>query len=218
MGNRLHLPSALAWLQRASSAVRRLRPGPPAIALFAAEALAVLVVLALLVKPFAGDSREPAAVVQPSASPAARPSDTPPAGPLAEANEAARPVFDPAAVFGNLPPPIVEETFEVSPFDSPRLDGGIYRLNPDGTQLVRIATEIRAPRLVEHQGDSALSPDGRWLAFVSVIPAPLYIALPAQVVVYMKDLASHEPARAVANLGSVSDLIVSPDGRKLMLL
>ncbi len=37
MGNRLHLPSALAWLQRASSAVRRLRPGPPAIALFAAD-------------------------------------------------------------------------------------------------------------------------------------------------------------------------------------
>jgi len=218
MGKRGRPPHLRPWWQRAcsplASALRRLRPGPPAIALIVAEMLA-LGLLAVLLWP-TGDASQTASVAQPSATLAARPSYTPPPVPIAEAIEPERPVVDPAAVFGNLPPPMVEETFDVSPFDSPRLDGGIYHLSPDGIRLVRIKSEIRAPRTFEDEAESAVTPDGRWLAFTSVVPAPPYTTLPSKVVLYIKDLASHEPAQAVANFARVTELIVSPDGQKLI--
>jgi Tol biopolymer transport system component len=218
MGKRAHPPSILAWLQRTSSqlasALRRLRPGPPAIALIATEVLAVLIVLAALLWP-SGDGDQPAAVTQPSATVKATPYLTA-AAPATQAETETPTPLDPARIFDNLPPPLVEERIPVSPFDSPRLDGGIYHLSIDGTELVRIANEVPVPGPYASFSRSTLSPDGRWLAFATETPIEGDSFVPASQVISLKDLAGTDPARAVAWFGRVTDLALSPDGRKLI--
>jgi Tol biopolymer transport system component len=216
MGKRAHPPNILAWWQRASSplaaALRRQRPGPPAIALIVAEALAALIVLAALVWS-TGDGDQTAAVTQPSASVRATPYLT--AAPPATPTETETPTpLDPARIFDNLPPPLVEERIPVSPFDSPRLDGGIYHLSIDGTELVRIANEVPVPGPYASFSRSTLSPDGRWLAFVPDTPP---VSQATSQFIYLKDLASQDPARAVAGFYRVAELAISPDGQKLIV-
>jgi Tol biopolymer transport system component len=215
----------VAWCRRVlaplAAAIRRLGPVTPAKAALAAAALVALVVFAVLLWP-SGDADQPAAVAQPSATPTARRTPKPtstqqvsPSPSVPAPTPTPSPPTDPSRVFANLPPPMEEQSIQISPGSSVGLVGGIYRVSSDGTDLVRLAGPDD-PAAGSHFAFSvrSLSADGRWLAFA--VRTPTNRATRGEPV-FLKDLTNSAPARPLAVFGRVRYLAISPDGQRLIV-